>query len=109
MGIRGAAMKRVVVVGDDPMLEMRMANDAGAVSIGMTTGLMTPDTIAALKPRDRPALLLDSLEPLHLLLIGDSPSNWGQSPISSSLDAFRLAPAARRGVAKVAGAEQSPQ
>lgn len=64
MGIRGAAMKRVVVVGDDPALEMRMANDAGAVSVGMTTGLMKRDAVAGLKASEQPGVLLDGLEGL---------------------------------------------
>ena len=64
MGIKGAAMKRVVVVGDDPALEMRMANDAGALSVGMTTGLMKRDAVAALKAAEQPGVLLDTLEPL---------------------------------------------
>jgi 4-nitrophenyl phosphatase len=58
------AAKGIVVVGDDPGLEMRMANIAGALSIGMTTGLMKSDTIGKLSAAERPALLLDSLRSL---------------------------------------------
>lgn len=68
MGIKGAAMKRVVVVGDDPALEMRMANDAGAVSVGMTTGLMKRDALAGLKASEQPGVLLDGLEALIAVL-----------------------------------------
>lgn len=62
MGLPRSAAKNLVVVGDDPALEMRMANAAGALSIGMMTGLMSSD--ADLPPRDRPAALLASLEPM---------------------------------------------
>jgi hypothetical protein len=41
---------------------MRMANAVGALSVGMATGIMARD--AALPERDRPAVLLQSLEPL---------------------------------------------
>ena len=52
----------MVVVGDDPALEMRMANAVGALSVGMATGIMAKSD--ALPERDRPAVLLDSLKPL---------------------------------------------
>jgi NagD protein len=64
MGLRGAARKRVIVVGDDPGLEMQMANAAGLIGIGMTTGLMKREAVHALKPGQRPDALLDTLEPL---------------------------------------------
>lgn len=64
MGLGPAAVKDIVVVGDDPSLEMRMANGAGAVSIGMTTGLMKRDTVDALSVAETPMALLDSLEPM---------------------------------------------
>jgi 4-nitrophenyl phosphatase len=64
MGIARADRRGIIVVGDDPGLEMRMANGAGAVSIGMTTGLMTADSVAKLVPAERPQALLDSLEPM---------------------------------------------
>ena len=64
MGISPAAAKNIVVVGDDPGLEMRMANGAGAVSIGMTTGLMKRDTVDGLSAAETPMALLDSLEPM---------------------------------------------
>jgi HAD superfamily hydrolase (TIGR01450 family) len=62
MGLPRSATSSLVVVGDDPALEMRMANAVGALSIGMSTGIMATDT--DLPPRDRPAALLASLEPL---------------------------------------------
>lgn len=64
MGISPAAAKNIVVVGDDPGLEMRMANGAGAVSIGMTTGLMKRDTVDGLSAAETPMALFDSLEPM---------------------------------------------
>jgi 4-nitrophenyl phosphatase len=64
MGLGPAAAKGIVVVGDDPALEMRMANGAGAVSIGMTTGLMKRDTVDGLSVAETPMVLLDSLEPM---------------------------------------------
>jgi ribonucleotide monophosphatase NagD (HAD superfamily) len=64
MGLRGADKRRVIVIGDDPALEMRMAHTGGLTGIGMTTGLMTRDGAAQLAVAERPALLLDSLEPL---------------------------------------------
>jgi NagD protein len=64
MGLGPTAAKGIVVVGDDPGLEMRMANGAGAVSIGMTTGLMQRDTVHLLSAPETPMALLDSLVPL---------------------------------------------
>jgi 4-nitrophenyl phosphatase len=64
MGIGPSAAKNIVVVGDDPGLEMRMANGAGAVSIGMTTGLMKRGALDTLSAAESPMALLDSLEPL---------------------------------------------
>jgi phosphoglycolate phosphatase-like HAD superfamily hydrolase len=49
-------------VGDDPALEMRMANAAGAMSIGLATGIMGSE--ADLPARDRPSVLLNDLQVL---------------------------------------------
>ncbi len=68
MGIPSARIRDVVVVGDDPALEMRMANDAGAISVGVTTGMMDAGGIAKLKPREKPALLIDTLRVLRDLI-----------------------------------------
>lgn len=62
MGLPRSAAKHMVVVGDDPALEMRMANAVGALSVGMATGIMAKSD--DLPERDRPAVLLDSLKPL---------------------------------------------
>lgn len=62
MGLPRSAAKDMVVVGDDPALEMRMANAVGAMSVGLATGIMGSD--AALPEKDRPSVLLADLEPL---------------------------------------------
>jgi HAD superfamily hydrolase (TIGR01450 family) len=62
MGLPRSAVKQLVVVGDDPALEMRMANSVGALAIGVTTGMMK--SAEGLAVRDQPAVLLSSLEPL---------------------------------------------
>ncbi|HQS68250.1 MAG: haloacid dehalogenase [Novosphingobium sp. 28-62-57] len=62
MGLPKSASSQVVVVGDDPALEMRMAYDAGAQSIGLATGVMGRGT--DLPPRDTPTVLLDDLQKL---------------------------------------------
>lgn len=62
MGLPRSATKDIVVVGDDPALEMRMANAVGAHSIGLATGIMGSDVV--LPDKDRPSVLLDDLKPL---------------------------------------------
>ncbi|MGV3511754.1 MAG: HAD-IIA family hydrolase [Novosphingobium sp.] len=62
MGLPRSAASDVIVVGDDPALEMRMANTVGAQSIGLATGIMGRD--AALPEKDRPSILLEDLSPL---------------------------------------------
>lgn len=64
MGLKSKDHSRVIVVGDDPALEMRMASNAGAVSIGVTTGMLTREMLPDLAVAERPHLLLDSLSPL---------------------------------------------
>lgn len=66
MAVPRSAAKQIVVVGDDPALEMRMANAVGALSVGMATGIMVGD--AVLPEKDRPGLLLQDLAPLVELL-----------------------------------------
>jgi NagD protein len=48
---------RLVVVGDDPGLEIRMARAGGACAVGVLTGLATADSFARLRP-DRNAHLV---------------------------------------------------
>ena len=61
MGLRASDAPRVVVVGDDPALEMRMANATGAISVGVATGLNSRETLLSLPGRDRPTLALDDV------------------------------------------------
>jgi 4-nitrophenyl phosphatase len=69
MGLKPKDYSRVIVVGDDPALEMRMASNAGAVSIGLTTGMLTREMLPDLAVAERPHVLLDSLSPLLAALI----------------------------------------
>lgn len=62
LGLPRSAAKDMVVVGDDPALEMRMVNAVGAMSIGLATGIMSSD--ASLPEKDRPTVLLNDLQPL---------------------------------------------
>lgn len=61
MGLPRSAARDVVVFGDDPALEMRMANGAGAMGVGLTTGLMKRESVAALAAAEQPHLLVDDL------------------------------------------------
>jgi 4-nitrophenyl phosphatase len=67
MGLAKKDATQIVVVGDDPALEMRMANSCGALSVGVTTGLMRGEGAASLPAQERPTLLVDSLEQLLVL------------------------------------------
>ncbi|WJT00570.1 HAD-IIA family hydrolase [Novosphingobium humi] len=62
MGLPRGAAAQMVVVGDDPALEMAMARQAGATGIGMTTGLMQPATIHALPPGQQPHAVIRRLD-----------------------------------------------
>jgi 4-nitrophenyl phosphatase len=62
MGLGRQCAPQVVVVGDDPALEMAMARKAGAVGIGTTTGLMRPETIAALPASQQPHAIISHLQ-----------------------------------------------
>ena len=53
MKLPTSAAPHVIVVGDDPVLEMRMANRAGATGIGVATGLSDLAMLEACPPRDR--------------------------------------------------------
>lgn len=64
MGLAPGDAGDVVVFGDDPLLEVEMAREAGAVSVAMTTGLTSAAAFAAAPEDKRPHLILDSLEPL---------------------------------------------
>jgi len=64
MGLPASAGVRAVVVGDDPALEMRLANNAGAMGIAVTTGVQDRAAFARTVPAERPDLVLDGLEPI---------------------------------------------
>ena len=67
MGLPRAAARDIVVFGDDPALEMRMARGAGAVGVGLTTGLMKRDALATLPESQQPHLLIDDYAPVMRL------------------------------------------
>ncbi len=64
MGLPASAGVRAVVVGDDPALEMRLANNSGAMGIAVTTGVQDRAAFARTDAAERPALVLDGLEPI---------------------------------------------
>jgi 4-nitrophenyl phosphatase len=64
MGLKPRDYPRVIIVGDDPALEMKMASNSGAVSIGLTTGMLKRDKLPDLAVAECPHILLDSLAPL---------------------------------------------
>jgi 4-nitrophenyl phosphatase len=68
MGLPRRAASDVVVVGDDPALEMRMANAAGAISVGVATGLTGLAALKGLPDRDRPSLALSGVGELLEML-----------------------------------------
>lgn len=61
MGIAKRDRTRVVVVGDDPALESRMANAAGAIGLLVTTGTYKRDRPAPLAAVERPAAVIEGL------------------------------------------------
>jgi NagD protein len=69
MGLERSAAADVVVVGDDPGLETLMANQVGAVSVGVTTGLYDLEAFRSAPVRGRPLLALPGVEKL-LDLVG---------------------------------------
>jgi HAD superfamily hydrolase (TIGR01450 family) len=68
MGLKRSDAAHIMVVGDDSALESRMANAAGAISVGVATGLNPLDFWHALPPRDRPLLALNAAAELIPLL-----------------------------------------
>lgn len=68
MGLGADADSGIVVVGDDPALEMRMANQANAISVGVATGLYTMEDMAALDASERPLLALNGVGGLAPLI-----------------------------------------
>jgi len=64
MGLPASAGVRAVVIGDDPALEMRLANNSGAMGIAVTTGVQDRAAFARTEPAERPDVVLDGLEPI---------------------------------------------
>ncbi|HVC12960.1 MAG TPA: HAD-IIA family hydrolase [Burkholderiales bacterium] len=64
----GVPAAQIAVVGDDPVLEVRMALRAGAIAIGVQTGLNDAAAFASLEPEDRPHLSLAGVHELLPLL-----------------------------------------
>jgi 4-nitrophenyl phosphatase len=58
------AMEEMAIVGDDPDLEIEMARKIGAIGIGVTSGLSSRATWAALAPDRCPSLVIDQLDDL---------------------------------------------
>ncbi|MEV6380945.1 HAD hydrolase-like protein [Streptomyces sp. NPDC051773] len=63
-----AALRDLVVVGDDPELEMAMARRADAVAIAVTTGIHPADRYTTLPPEQTPHLTLAGVGELLDLL-----------------------------------------
>jgi NagD protein len=68
MGLPRSAAAQVVVLGDDPALEMRMARNSGAIAVGVATGLMKPGTVHTLPTHSRPDHLFDDLMSLSEII-----------------------------------------
>lgn len=64
MQLTSRNLSSIVVVGDDPQLEMTMANRAGATSVAVTTGLHTADAMSALPAVQRPQLVVSNVQEL---------------------------------------------
>ena len=60
----GVRTKDMVVVGDDPGLEIAMARTGGACAVGVTTGIATAETYAALPPERSADLVLTGVADL---------------------------------------------
>jgi HAD superfamily hydrolase (TIGR01450 family) len=65
--LTGRIAAEMVVIGDDPSLEIRMARKAGAYAIGVTTGVSDRHAFLGVASAERAHLVLDSLEDLKSL------------------------------------------
>lgn len=59
--ITGAAASQMAVIGDDPKLEILMGRRAGALCIGVTTGIVGPEGFNAMPEGERAQIVLPSL------------------------------------------------
>jgi 4-nitrophenyl phosphatase len=65
----GLPARHLVVVGDDPLLEVPMAHRGGALAVAVDTGLGGPDAYDQLPPRRRPQLHLRGIDELLALCL----------------------------------------
>jgi 4-nitrophenyl phosphatase len=65
LGVR--QVSQLVVVGDDPLLEVPMAHRGRALAVAVGTGLGGPDAYAHLPPRSQPHLHLRGIDELLAL------------------------------------------
>jgi 4-nitrophenyl phosphatase len=63
----GVPARHLVVVGDDPLLEVPMAHRGGALAVAVGTGLGGPDAYDHLPPRRQPHLHLAGIDDLLAL------------------------------------------
>jgi 4-nitrophenyl phosphatase len=68
----GVPARHLVVVGDDPLLEVPMAHRGRALAVAVDTGLGGPDAYDHLPPRRRPQLHLQGVDQLLALCRGAS-------------------------------------
>lgn len=68
MNLPRSAAADVVVVGDDPQLEMAMARTVGAVGVAMTTGILAADGVGALPPGQQPHATINALAEISAVL-----------------------------------------
>jgi 4-nitrophenyl phosphatase len=64
MALSPSEAARVIVVGDDPALEMRMANAAHAFGVAVTTGLTKAAAFRSARKAEKPRAVISSLRPL---------------------------------------------
>lgn len=62
--LTGVPVEEMAVIGDDPKLEIRMAREAGALAIGVTTGFCDADAFRAMREEIRADCVVPSLEAL---------------------------------------------
>lgn len=60
--LTGVTPEQMVVVGDDPNLEIRMAREAGALAVGVTTGLNDEAAFNAIPEAHRAQIILSGLK-----------------------------------------------
>jgi 4-nitrophenyl phosphatase len=64
MGLSPSEVVHTMVVGDDPTLEMRMANAAQAFGVAVTTGLTKAAAFRSAPKAEKPRVVISSLNPL---------------------------------------------